>query len=185
MSQLKFFNLNANAVTLDGISSFSAHFIDKHNWSDGQWLNEPDLFIWVDPASQMPCIIIRDADFGHLKAYIGVQASKELGGLTSLPLPQEINWKTAYLNIPDAVPGLNEAINSGQWWWAGFHGMGIDDTLPWIERPGINFPDSIVHTFKRSVCNQREGATYKDLDHFQRSCSRLALEIFLELNKGQ
>lgn len=40
-------------------------------WPAGEWDNEPDKIQWQDPATKLPCLIVRNR-FGSLCGYVGV-----------------------------------------------------------------------------------------------------------------
>ncbi len=44
---------------------------DKSEWGDGPWQNEPDKMQWVDEATGLPCLIVRNRS-GALCGYAGV-----------------------------------------------------------------------------------------------------------------
>lgn len=45
--------------------------IDKAAWGEGPWLTEPDKVQWVDPATDLDCLIVRGPS-GALCGYVGV-----------------------------------------------------------------------------------------------------------------
>ncbi len=46
-------------------------FRDRSNWGSGPWDDEPDYAHWVDPVTDMDCLIVRN-DMGGLCGYAGV-----------------------------------------------------------------------------------------------------------------
>lgn len=46
--------------------------IDKSGWGDGPWTDEPDKVQWVDEATGLDCLIVRQPRSGHLCGYVGV-----------------------------------------------------------------------------------------------------------------
>ena len=82
--------------------------VDKSTWGDGPWQAEPDKKQWSDPATGLPCLIVR-GPVGALCGYVGVSPDHPLygkghddldvevhGGLTFArgcePEPTEQNW---------------------------------------------------------------------------------------------
>lgn len=45
--------------------------IDKSEWANGEWQNEPDKKQWLDEATGLPCLIVRGPS-GALCGYVGV-----------------------------------------------------------------------------------------------------------------
>lgn len=45
--------------------------VDKSDWADGPWKNEPDKRQWQDPETGLPCLIVR-GPAGALCGYVGV-----------------------------------------------------------------------------------------------------------------
>lgn len=45
--------------------------VDKSEWGDGPWQNEPDKMQFMDEATRMPCLIVRN-HVGALCGYVGV-----------------------------------------------------------------------------------------------------------------
>lgn len=45
--------------------------VDKSNWGRGPWRDEPDKMQWPDPATGLPCLIVRGPS-GALCGYVGV-----------------------------------------------------------------------------------------------------------------
>lgn len=46
-------------------------FKDKSDWGPGPWQDEPDKRQWTDPATGLPCLIVRNRG-GNLCGYVGV-----------------------------------------------------------------------------------------------------------------
>lgn len=46
--------------------------VDKSNWGQGPWQNEPDKVQWLDKATGLPCLIVRQPMSGHFCGYVGV-----------------------------------------------------------------------------------------------------------------
>lgn len=41
-------------------------------WGPGIWTDEPDEAEWVDERTGLPCLVLRNMDFGTLAGYVGV-----------------------------------------------------------------------------------------------------------------
>lgn len=55
-------------------------WIDHAEWGDGPWQNECDKRQWEDPATGLPCLIVRHERSGHWCAYVGVGVEHPLYG---------------------------------------------------------------------------------------------------------
>jgi hypothetical protein len=47
-------------------------FIDKSKWGPGVWQDEPDIVVWRDPNTDLPCVIYRHPKMGNFCGYVGV-----------------------------------------------------------------------------------------------------------------
>ena len=52
---------------------------DKQTWGEGPWLEEPDKVVWVDDASDLDCMIVRN-HHGALCGYVGLPEGHPLHG---------------------------------------------------------------------------------------------------------
>lgn len=53
------------------MQSIEYHTVDKSEWGDGPWQQEPDKKQWQDKATGLPCLIVRGPS-GALCGYVGV-----------------------------------------------------------------------------------------------------------------
>lgn len=53
---------------------------DKSDWGPGPWQNEPDKAVWVDEATGLDCMIVRNR-LGALCGYVGVAKSHPFSGV--------------------------------------------------------------------------------------------------------
>lgn len=54
--------------------------VDKSTWEDGPWQHEPDKMVWVDPETDLDCMIVRNG-VGSLCGYVGVPEGHPWFGL--------------------------------------------------------------------------------------------------------
>ena len=113
--------------------------IDKVAWGSGEWNDEPDMVKWIDPVTQLLCVIARHPKTGHWNGYVvvkknhpcyGLNEEDELlskvrvhGGLTysgkfpsegmDRPMPTE-DWCFGFdcAHFQDYCPGLEAELNS-------------------------------------------------------------------------
>jgi len=108
--------------------------IDKSTWPKGEWDNEPDKKQWQDPATGLPCLIVRNWS-GALCGYVGVPKTHPLykadydkpnvdvhGGLTFAGECQEkVNHCEGICHV---APGEDDV------WWLGFDCHHYRDIAP-------------------------------------------------------
>lgn len=168
--------------------------IDKGDWGDGPWQQEPDKVQWIDEATGLPCLAVRNSDMGHWCGYVGVpeghpaygldySAADTLveegedgdgglsvhGGLTFAGPCQEGDEATSICHVP--APGQPDKV-----WWLGF-----DCAHSWDIRPGhdalmarlglplLRMPPPPTSRLPREV--------YRTLGYVQDECARLARQL--------
>src|SRR5215471_6126536 len=70
-------NIVVNGVPTDRAVSW----IDKQAWGEGPWQTEWDKLQWVDAASGLDCLIVRNDHAGTLCGYVGVAEGHPAFGL--------------------------------------------------------------------------------------------------------
>jgi hypothetical protein len=75
---------------------------------EGPWLGEADKVAWVDPATGLECIMLRDHPRGFLSGYVGVGAEHPLFGWDHRAVPAdlgiEVHGGLTYSRICDEGP---------------------------------------------------------------------------------
>lgn len=112
-------------------------WMDKSSWGEGAFQQEPDKAYWVDPATGLDCLIVRN-DSGALCGYVGVPESHPYFGLSE-------NWSTIReLKVhggitftsfcsEDKEHGVCHVPDSGRpehVWWIGFDTAHAGDLCP-------------------------------------------------------
>lgn len=117
--------------------------VDKSAWGSGPWRDEPDKVQWVDPATNLPCLIVR-GPMGALCGYVGVSKAHPLyeidynrademddakvihvhGGLTFAG-PCQPNAAEDHGICHTVEPGEDDAV-----WWLGFDCAHHNDFIP-------------------------------------------------------
>lgn len=157
--------------------------IDKSAWGAGPWQHEPDKVQWVDQASGLDCLAVRQASHGGWCGYVGVPEGHPLfgigygectvncgedwcghdpetlfavhGGITYSDLCQEdADEATAICHLP--FPGRPERV-----WWLGFDTAHSGDYSP-----GYGWRYAGL-----------DSGVYRDLDYVRSECARLAEQI--------
>src|SRR5690554_292631 len=65
------------------------HVPSRQPGQEGPWRDEPDKFAWVDPATGLPCLILR-ARNGALSGYVAVSAEHPLFGYDYRAVPADL-----------------------------------------------------------------------------------------------
>lgn len=153
----------------------SSHFVaDKTN---GPWKEEPDKVQWVDEATGLDCMIVRNRHMHHLCGYVGVpeghpayeksyhDVSADVhGGLTYSSHCQENDKDHGICHVQE--PGRPDRV-----WWLGFDCAHCDDLSP-----------SRVPTHLPSILGGDDLAgngygTYRDIEYVREECVSLAAQL--------
>lgn len=116
-------------VTTDG------YLLPKRAWGPGPWQDEPDKAQWIDPATGLDCLIVRN-HMGSLCGYVGLppghifhEADYEIpgvevhGGLTFAGFCHEGRDERSICHVP--APGRPDRV-----WWLGFDCAHAWDLMP-------------------------------------------------------
>jgi len=144
---------------------------DKSSWGPGPWQAEPDKIQYVDNATGMPCLIVRNT-LGSLCGYVGVSKDHPFfkkgyndcdvtvhGGLTFADTCAEDEHGICHL----VEEGEDDLV-----WWLGFDCAHLNDMSPGMRATDakIGIPRGIL-----------EFGIYKDVPYVVRECSRLAKQL--------
>lgn len=107
----------------------------------GPWNDEPDKAQWVDPATNLDCLIVR-TDMGHLCGYVGVPEGNPLFGKDYDAINGEISVHggltyAAACNEEGKICHVPEPGRPGHIWWFGFdcaHNFDMSPGLPTFGR---------------------------------------------------
>lgn len=116
--------------------------IDKSEWGDGPWQDEPDKIVWIDARTGLDCMIHRHDRLGHLCGYVGVPPGHpdhgvECADLVELDVHYGVNF-TALCN-PAATEewGLChvplDPSRPHDVWWIGFDCAHAFDLTPKLQ----------------------------------------------------
>jgi hypothetical protein len=162
-----------------GPSSRSYTTIDKSAWGDGLWNAEPDKVQWVDAATNLDCLIVRNR-LGTLCGYVGVMPGHPWHGESYEGLvrePDEDEWDAQIDTIIEVHGGLTYASSCNEdaaesegichvplpgraanVWWFGFDCGHSGDVIPGMR---IDWP----------------GGSYKTVAYVRRECESLARQL--------
>lgn len=141
--------------------------LKKDDWGPGPWMKEPDKAQWIDEATGLDCLIVRQPRAGHLCGYVGVppghvlyekdwQEADELldmhGGCTFSRFCQPHETEDSGIcHVPG--PGRPDQV-----WWIGFDCAHSGDFSPGL-LIGLNH------------------CTYKPFEYVQKQCADLAAQL--------
>ena len=115
--------------------------IDKSDWGDGPWMQEPDKMQWQDPETGLPCLVVRALVTGALCGYVGVTRDHPAyeKDYTRLDVDLDVHGGLTFADKcqPDAeekgichIPGEGEPDDV---WWLGFDCSHAGDFCPAME----------------------------------------------------
>lgn len=147
--------------------------IDKSAWGPGPWQDEPDKVVWVDQATNLDCMAVRNECGGNWCGYVAVPEGhpahgKEYddveahvhGGLTYSGLCRAQPWRPTGGICHIEQPGRPERV-----YWLGF-----DCAHGWDMCPGTQAIQAILG-------DDGEGGTYRSLDYVVAQCESLAEQL--------
>ena len=192
-------DLNVPGADMVPLEQSSAHKIDKSDWGDGKWQEEPDELIWKDEETGLTCIIIR-TEIGHLCGYVGVGNDHVWYGKSydePVPLPPDFETRTYTRDAAPIIPLFTmsqEMIDEGKITmelYFNVHGgltwsrhadelarLAIDEDL-WTFGFDCGHSDDLAPgaSTLRSFPDYNEGKTYKDLEYVKENVERLASQL--------
>lgn len=162
-------------------------FCDKTAWGNGPWLHEPDKLQWPDPATGLPCLIVRnDQVTGALCGYVGVPPGHSLHG-KRYDDAQDLEVHGG-LNFADScrprqgdqgICHLAEPGEPDDIWWFGFHCSRVGDLSPKLDSmDSLLKTDPILKELHASMeALHIPGETYRDLDYVKAQVTSLAAQL--------
>lgn len=151
--------------------------MDKSDWPDGPWRQEPDKAQWVDRETDLDCLIVRNR-LGALCGYVGVPSDHPLhgkgdyndddyvaldvhGGITFAAACHEDGpVESSICHVP--LPGRSDDI-----WWLGFDTAHSGDLVPGMYSSRL----------RALGVEMRNWETYKDVDYVVGECEALARQL--------
>lgn len=149
----------------------SGSYLDKSQWGEGEWRQEPDYLFWIEESSNLPCAIVRTPIYGSLCGYVGVPSGHpyyrmEYGGLNLKTCPElsysdflspvfQIEWQSGILE------------NYLNCWFLGFHGKLTIDLTPGLKK---FLPDAILPGAYRNL-----GEVFRQAEAMAKELTRTGL----------
>lgn len=138
-------------------------FLDKSSWDEGAWTNEPDKISWIDSATNLPCLILRN-DFGAWCGYVGVSSGHPCFEVPHSKVRLVANRELTYSSFAwsDGIHGVSHPTEEegNGCWWLGFSCSDYEkDVLPKMPQ--------------NPYCN----STYKTIEYVMEEVKSLARKL--------
>jgi hypothetical protein len=142
--------------------------MDKSAWGDGPWQHEPDKMQFVDAATGLPCLIVRNR-FGALCGYVGVSKGHPYYGKVYDDPDVSVHGGLTFADFcdpkGDEAKSICHKVEPGeddQVYWLGFDMAHAYDYVPGMRK----YNDSL----------SRE-EIYRDIGYVKTQCARLAKQL--------
>lgn len=145
--------------------------LDKTDWPEGPWKEEPDLKGWLDGATSLPCFIRRSEFEGYFCGYIGIPKNHPLHSISYNEINKLINFKCK-LNFSSLFgdkfyENPHSSCLSNDLWWVGFSCDSYKDFSP------------LKYTF-----SEPDISAYKDVKFLEKQCAEIAAKLVKYQIKG-
>lgn len=156
---------------------------DKSEWPRGEWDEEPDKVQWSDPATGLPCLIVR-GPAGALCGYVGVGPSHPWyrRGYTDCSLPNPCGEEYCRHSIGSQLDCHGGLTFSGSCDEGAPEGRGICHVAePGDFEPARWFGFDCAHGCDVTPANKYDrgewNSTYKSLAYVRREVTALAIQM--------
>jgi hypothetical protein len=150
-------------TVLDQTQGVIHRYPNRPDWGDGPWYDEPDLVIWRNSPTWLPCMVIRHTSLGHLCGYCGVGRDHPYYKAMDSEVPVDVHGGVTWSNEMIGGPEDDKFIKPfGSVWWIGFDAGHSYDLTPSFKELGIGGIGS-----------------YKDIDYMRSECNKLAIQLGL------
>lgn len=151
--------------------------VDKTGWGPGPWDEEPDKVHWVDAATDLDCLMVRNRHSGNWCGYVAVTEGHPLFGVDYQEAPSfDVHGGLTYANF--CMEGDDESVGvchvplpgrPDHVWWFGFDCAHSCDLRPaaemrdrahgWPSMGGTYRDRSYVEGEVRSLAKQLAGGS--------------------------
>lgn len=152
--------------------------VDRKDWPSGPWDQEPDKRQWVDPATGLACMFVRN-NMGALCGYVGVPPTHPDYGSDYADVDVSVHGGLTFAGKCQEDGLICHRVEVGEdddVWWLGFdmaHWLDVIPQFLMLEKqmklPATPVLDGYVKTYK----------TVKDVE---KECTDLAAALFARLN---
>jgi hypothetical protein len=164
--------------------------IDRTGWGHGPWDNEPDKLVWVDPYTNLDCMIHRNR-MGALCGYVGVPEGHPAFEKHYDDVNVHVHGGLTYADscrgdlCHEAQPGRPAHV-----WWLGFDCNHLGDFAPrsnrFVGHPTLGefYPrpydhaDALSGTKKADSSDIHAGDIYRDVAYVRNEVTNLAAQLY-------
>ena len=139
--------------------------MDKSSWGHGDWEDEPDKRQWLDVATGLPCLIVRN-QMGALCGYVGVSPGHQCHGKPYHEVDVQVHGGLTFADrcnpgedVALGICHLTELGDADPVWWLGFDCSHSGDLTP---------------TFNHDM---RGVVFYRNIKYVTRQCEQLAKQL--------
>lgn len=159
-------------------------YVDKTDWLDGPWNNEPDKRQWQDESTGLPCLIVR-GPVGALCGYVGVSADHPLFEKSyNFAMGYDENWESTtgyrvevhggltfdgFCVEDEKEHGICHIVEPGEpdrVWWLGFDCSHSGDLAP-----------SMTKMYREQGLARSFSETYRDFAYVEQEVTDLASQL--------
>ena len=153
-----------------------ATFIDKSNWPEGPWRNEPDFVAWEEGGTRF--FLIRHEFMGHWMGFVGVPKDHGVVRVFEIARIYGLEGVVAigYFESEEYLEGLGEAHDLISWIQSS-----VDELVPGFGREGepwwagVDLRAISYHPgFQPPILDLDKRHLYKDLDFAKGQLGKLA-----------
>lgn len=175
------------------IAAYSGQ-VDKSDWGDGPWQHEPDKVHWIDPCTDMDCLIVRGPS-GALCGYVAVAEGHPFFGVeysqcTSETPCLDFDGERDHWCRCGSSPSDRLSVHGGITFAAGCDDEGDErrsichvpqpgrpDEVWWLGFDTAHFRDYMPEHYKRSPVLAGQKADYKDIAYVKAETESLARQL--------
>jgi hypothetical protein len=146
---------------------------DRKDWCAGPWDNEPDKRVWIDDATGLDCLMVRNR-WGVWCGYVGVPPGHRYHGVAYQDVDVNVHGGLTFsdgceLGRPpeDGICHVPQDGRPDDVWWLGFdcgHYMDFSPRMEYLDRaiPGTSIT---------------KDTTYRDVAYVEAEVARLAAQL--------
>lgn len=155
-------------------------FDDHDEFGEGPWADEPDKAVWVDPDTDLDCMIHRNR-VGALCGYVGVGPDHILHGQSYGDWDEDSHLGRHLVDGLDVHGGVTYTAGcqdtichvplpgrTHDVWWIGFDCAHCGDHIPYRKKE---------HEVLAGLKFGFPGDTYKDFEYVKAECEKLARQL--------
>lgn len=149
------------------------HTVDKTAWGTGPWLKEPDKVHWIDAATDLDCLIVRNHG-GALCGYVGVPPGHPWHGVGYDHVPVGVHGGLTYAEkCPDQADETSDICHvplpgrPHEVWWLGFDCSHGGDYSP---AHAVMWPEDFLGKYSSA-------RVYRTIEYVTQQCTHLAARV--------